>query len=209
MLVGGYQIIDFNGIAFNTSGTYIPNSYYLLDKINKVILISGLKIGSKVYKDCFTVAEKEGSNYIFSAYGYKFTVASTNYISATLETNSVYEHSVCITHQDSYSPFDDVNKIWFSFISKSSIEVNSISAIISAINKNGLVLPASGYNHGDVSLGSYACYPITNVTIGTNKITCNLIKFSTSIEGMFNMVDTYDIETTTENVTVTDTVRTI
>lgn len=209
MITGGYQILNFDGIAFNTSGTLIPNSYFLLDKINKTILISGLKIGSTKYKDCFTVAEKVGSNYVFSAYGYKFTVLNTNYISASLETNSVYEHSVYIKHQDGPATTDDVNKVWFSFISKSATEVNSISTIISAINKNGLVLPASGYNHGDVSLGSYACYPITNVTIGTNKITCNLIKLSTSIEGRFDMTDTYDIGTTTENVTVTDTVRTI
>lgn len=205
MLTGGYQILDFKGVAFNTSGTYIPNAFYLLDKINKVILISGLKIGGNAYRDCFTIAEKVGDNYVFNAYGYKFTVASTNYISAVTVSDALYEHCIYINHKDGES-IDDENRIYFNIITRSPTALTTIESIVQAVNKYDVKFNAWGFKHIG-SYSSYKAYLVNSVTIKTTGIDYNYVSFGDN--GEFNAINSATLNSSTTGITITDIVRTI
>lgn len=62
---GAYVIIDLSGYNITSTGSYkitVPGVYDRLESTTKPVLISGLTIAGKVYRDAFAECQISGSN---------------------------------------------------------------------------------------------------------------------------------------------------
>ena len=101
MKKGGYQILDFGGVALtlNVASTLAGSFAVLENAQSKVILLSGLVIGTAKLDDVFVLFVKDGSGDYVSYINYnnailsikveddnKVTVSTTSYQTATTAT---------------------------------------------------------------------------------------------------------------------------
>ena len=64
---GAYVIIDLTGYDITAAGTYkvtVPGIFKKLSKTNKPVLVSGLTIAGKTYRDAFAECQASGANLI-------------------------------------------------------------------------------------------------------------------------------------------------
>ena len=62
---GGYVIIDLSGYDITSKGSYkvtVPGVFEKLSKTNKPVLVSGLTIAGKTYRDAFAECQTSGAN---------------------------------------------------------------------------------------------------------------------------------------------------
>ena len=93
---GAYVIIDLSGYDITSTGNYqstVPGIFGKLSKTNKPVLVSGLTIAGKTYRDTFAECQIDGANIVVyldhiawtgpagAAKNVKITVKSTDVIS--------------------------------------------------------------------------------------------------------------------------------
>ena len=64
---GAYVIIDLTGYDITAAGTYkvtVPGIFKKLSKTNKPVLVSGLTIAGKTYRDVLTECQASGANLV-------------------------------------------------------------------------------------------------------------------------------------------------
>lgn len=62
---GAYVIIDLSGYDITSAGSYkvtVPGIFKKLSKTNKPVLVSGLTIAGKTYRDAFAECQASGAN---------------------------------------------------------------------------------------------------------------------------------------------------
>lgn len=87
---GGYMILDFKDNVL-TAGTakVIDGVYEALEgNYRKRVVLSGLVIGDTEYNDIEIAVTISSSNFVFSCYGYNFTIDDDDKVTATAITNA-------------------------------------------------------------------------------------------------------------------------
>lgn len=84
MFRGGYKVIDFQDKSITREGVTVTGVYEAIKNSGRYALqICNVTLGGTAYNDTFISIEIDGDDYIFEAYGYKFTITSEDVI--TLE----------------------------------------------------------------------------------------------------------------------------
>ena len=84
MIKGGYKIIDFKDVPFETGGAamMIEGIYDTVEaSYRKPLLLSGLNIDGIERNDVYATPTLSGSNYVFTAYGKTITITDTDAVS--------------------------------------------------------------------------------------------------------------------------------
>lgn len=84
MIKGGYKIIDFKDVPFETGGSAkkIDGIYdSLIGSYRKPLLISGLNIDGIECNDVYATLTFSGANYVFTAYGKTITITDADAVS--------------------------------------------------------------------------------------------------------------------------------
>lgn len=84
MIKGGYKIIDFKDVPFETGGSTmtIEGIYDTVEgSYRKPLLLSGLNIDGTEHNDIYAMPTLSGSNYVFTAYGKTITITDTDAVS--------------------------------------------------------------------------------------------------------------------------------
>lgn len=84
MIKGGYKIIDFKDVPFETGGAtmMIEGIYDTVEaSYRKPLLLSGLNIDGIECNDVYATPTLSGSNYVFTAYGKTITITDTDAVS--------------------------------------------------------------------------------------------------------------------------------
>lgn len=88
MIKGGYKIIDFKDVPFETGGdTMTIEGIYdnVKASYRKPLLLSGLNIDSIEHNDVYATPTLSGSNYVFTIYGKTITITNTDVVSVVTE----------------------------------------------------------------------------------------------------------------------------
>lgn len=89
MFLGGYQILNLSKTPFTTGVTsYVADAYDSIEGTRKVILVSGLTVDDKEYRDAFVDFSVENGNFVGTMYGKVITIgSSTNGLDPITITN--------------------------------------------------------------------------------------------------------------------------
>lgn len=85
MLTGGYKIINLKNVEHTPNvGMVHEGIYENLENTKKVILVSGLNIDGKEYKDFYAYIDVVGSNFVITFLDYTITIADTDVVTVSV-----------------------------------------------------------------------------------------------------------------------------
>lgn len=83
-MIGGYKIIDLGYTNFTTTKALtVPGIYEKIKSARKAILLEHFSIAGTACRPIFPEIKTSGTSFTFDAYGYTFTVASTDAVTVS------------------------------------------------------------------------------------------------------------------------------
>lgn len=143
MKQGGYIITDMLGAAITAGAPATISGVFaaISADAEKPVVLTGCKIGSTTFKAAYIEPKKSGDDYIFSAYGYNFTVTAADAVTAVLDTEPEAVKVAAVTAANAAEAAGDAPTAaeFHATVTLANANKTAINAIITALINAGFM----------------------------------------------------------------------